>query len=120
MIDEKDLNEQETKMRITHALPVLLILMFSNPALADFAKGWTAYQIKDYTTALKEWEPLAEQGHADAHSNLGTMYANGLGVIKNYDTAAEWYRPVAEQGHADAQFYLGVTYPPVLPLMAPE
>jgi TPR repeat protein len=30
-----------------------------------------------YTTALKEWLPLAEQGDAIAQSNIGVMYERG-------------------------------------------
>jgi hypothetical protein len=33
---------------------------------ADFQKGLTAAQSGDFATALREWEPLAEQGDADA------------------------------------------------------
>jgi hypothetical protein len=33
-------------------------------ASADFQKGLTAYKSGDYATALREWEPLAEQGDA--------------------------------------------------------
>ena len=33
---------------------------------ADFQKGVAAYQSGDYTTALREWKPLAEQGLASA------------------------------------------------------
>ena len=31
---------------------------------ADYQKGLTAYERGDYATALREWTPLAEQGHA--------------------------------------------------------
>jgi len=47
---------------------------------ADFQKGFDAYERGDYTTALREWTPLAEQGDADAQYVLGLMYHNGLGV----------------------------------------
>ena len=44
---------------------------------ADFQKGLNALQKKDYATALREWEPLAEQGYADAQFYLGLMYHTG-------------------------------------------
>ena len=75
---------------------------------ADFQKGLDAVQRGDYTTALREWKPLAEQGVAFAQYNLGVMYANGQGVPQNYKTAVKWYRLAAEQGDADAQIKLGV------------
>ncbi len=42
---------------------------------ADFDKGVDAYKSGDFATALREWRPLAEQGHADAQYSLGLMYA---------------------------------------------
>ena len=41
---------------------------------ADFQKGVTAYESGEYATALREWNPLAEQGNAVAQYNLGLMY----------------------------------------------
>ena len=49
----------------------------------DFQKGLTAYESGDYATALREWEPLAEQGDADAQFFLGEMYWRGQGVPQN-------------------------------------
>ena len=40
----------------------------------DFQKGLTAYESGDYATALREWKPLAQQGHAKSQYNLGVMY----------------------------------------------
>ena len=45
----------------------------------NFMKGVDAYERGDYVTALCEWTPLAEQGHAAAQFNLGNMYADGDG-----------------------------------------
>jgi hypothetical protein len=79
-------------------------------ASADFQKGAAAAQRGDYATALREWTPLAEQGNAVAHYNLGFMYYNGQGVLQNNKIAVKWYRLAAEQGNADAQTILGVMY----------
>ena len=38
---------------------------------ADFQKGLAAAQRGDFATALREWTPLAEQGHAGAQAVLG-------------------------------------------------
>jgi TPR repeat protein len=91
----------------------ILILLLLVPSLswgADFEKGLTAVNHGDYATALKEWTPLAKQGHAKAQYNLGVMYNNGWGVVQNYKTAVKWYTLAAEQGHASAQKNLGVIY----------
>ena len=93
-------------------LPVLLLtLLVGTPAFsADLQKGLTAYESGDYATALREWEPLAEQGLAAAQSNLGVMYKNGQGVPQDNKTAVKWYRLAAEQGGSFAQLNLGVMY----------
>ena len=56
-------------------LPVLFLTMLvGNPAYsADFQKGVDAYDRGDYAAALREWKPLAEQGHASAQFNLGNF-----------------------------------------------
>ena len=90
---------------------LLSILLFcTQPAFADLAKGLDAAQKGDFATALKEWQPLAEQGNAVAQFNLGVMYENGQGVTQDYKTAVKYYTLAAEQGYADAQFSLGYMY----------
>jgi len=91
-------------------LPVLLVLLFSTLAFADFQKGMDAYVSKDYATALKEWRPLAEQGDAPAQYYLGVMSAGGRGVTQDYKAAVKWYRLAAEQGNTNAQANLGALY----------
>ncbi len=61
-------------------------------------------------TALEEWFPLANGGHANAQFNLGVMYRNGKGVLQDDFKAAKWFRLAAEQGVVDAQFNLGFAY----------
>lgn len=77
---------------------------------ADFRKGLSAYERRDYATALREWEPLADAGDADAQAALGEMYRQGNGVRQNYKTAAWWFRLAAEQGNTGAQVKLGNMY----------
>ena len=77
---------------------------------ADFWKGADAYEKGDYSSALREWKPLAEQGNASAQYNLGLMYDKGQGVPQDDKTAVKWYRLAAKQGDADAQYNLGVMY----------
>ncbi len=91
-------------------LLMVSILPFGTPVLADYQAGVDAAKSGDYTTALKEWKPLAVQGDADAQYNLGQMYRQGKGVTQDYKAAAKWYRLAAEQGNAKAQFMLGWMY----------
>jgi TPR repeat protein len=53
--------------------------------------------------AARWFKKAAEQGHARAQFNLGTMCERGRGVEQSYVAAAEWYKEAASQGHTDAQ-----------------
>ena len=97
--------------RIAATLAVVVTLLFSaGSAWADWNDGWAAYERGDYATALQEWRPLAEQGHAKAQYFLAAMYAYGTGVSRNVTEAVKWYRKAAEQSNPDAQGNLGVMY----------
>ena len=76
----------------------------------DYQKGLDAAQNGNYTAALKEWRPLAEQGHSESQFVLGLLYRNGKGVEKDFSKAIKWYLLAAENGHAKAQAKLGYMY----------
>ena len=91
--------------RLTTSICLILTLSLfsaSNGWGADFYKGWDAYEKGDYATALREWEPLAKQGDADAQYNLGLMYANGEGVLQDNLYAHMWWNIAASQGNENA------------------
>ena len=67
-------------------------------------------QIALAAEAVKWFHKAADRGNADAENNLGTCYANGLGVPKDEAEAAKWYRKAAEQDDGDAQYWLGGAY----------
>ncbi len=73
-----------TKPWLNLSIVVGLFLMLAPPVLADFQAGLDAYDRGDYGTALKEFRPLAEQGHAEAQLYLGIMYSQGLGVSERF------------------------------------
>ncbi len=77
---------------------------------ADFDKGLAAAKSGDFATALREWRPLAEDGHIDAQHHLGFIYAKGDGVPQDHKTAMNWYTLAAEQGIAKSQFNLVLMY----------
>jgi TPR repeat protein len=90
---------------------LVLAVMYSSVARADdLEDGYKAYEKKDYATALKLWQPLAEEGIAKAKHYLGFMYQNGYGVEQDLEEAVKWYRKAARQGHGKAQYNLGVMY----------
>ena len=118
------------------ALVVLLPLLATPAHAQDFDKGFRAYQLGDFATALREWRPLAAvaehnlanlyengqgvpqdfveaasgQGYAAAQTNLGSLYWYGRGVPQDYSEAGRWYRKAVELGDAQAQFNLGIMY----------
>ena len=96
--------------KILAATLVVLSILQASPVWAGYDEGWAAYVRGDNASAIREWKPLAEAGHADAQGLLGTMYEEGRGVQPNDVEAAKWYRKAAEQGSADAQTDLGRFY----------
>jgi TPR repeat protein len=96
-------------LRFTITL-VLSIICLAVPAWADFQAGMDANNRGDYATALREWQPLAEQGDALAQYNLGVLYRKGRGVPQDDVQARQWYAKAAAQGQAKAQFNLGTLY----------
>ncbi len=87
-----------------------LVALAAGAALAGYEDGMRAAQNGDYAAALREWQPLADQNHPRALTDLGFMYANGHGVPRDEAKAVELYRRAAELGLPLAQFNLGYTY----------
>jgi TPR repeat protein len=87
-------------------LSILTTFSFSG----DFQDAMNAYNNKNYKKAVKLLTSSSNQGHSSAHSNLGHMYKNGLGVKQNYKKAIELYTLSANQGHSSAQSNLGLMY----------
>ena len=89
---------------------ILLILWAASLPAGDFQKGWDAYSSTDYTTALAEWQALAEAGDPEACYGMGLLYGNGFGVDMNDEQALKFYGIAAEKGHAEAQYSLGIMH----------
>lgn len=87
-----------------------LVIAPATGVAQDFDAGLTAFRTMDFSTALREWVPLAETGNAEAQERLGWMYANGYGVPRDHAKAVRLYRPAAEKGNAYAQSNLGWMY----------
>ena len=79
----------KSKMRALLAA-ALLILMVSGHAEAGFEEGMAAVRRNDYAAALKEWQPIAQQGNSNAQNNLGVMYEKGWGVPQDFVQAVQW------------------------------
>ncbi len=107
-----NLRRLSSDSRSTHTFPipsslVLSIVCLVLPAWADFETAMDAYNRKDYATALREWQALAEQGEADAQDFLGTLHFKGWGVPQDYTKARQWWEKAAAQGSPSAQSDLG-------------
>jgi len=64
---------------------IMLVLSFVAPVAAGpLEDGRAAYDRGDYATALRLLRPLADQGNADAESDLGVMYDKGQGVPQDF------------------------------------
>jgi len=72
-------------------------------AVAQFNLGSRFYNSKNYKEAVKWWRKSARKGLATSQTNLGYMYAHGLGVEKDMFTAKLWTEKGKEQGDAQAQ-----------------
>lgn len=91
--------------RLVLALAVGIALFgatVGRPARADFHDGLTAFQNKDFPTALKELRPLAHQGDARAQRIVGILYRDGLAVPQDFVQAHMWLNLAAAAGEADA------------------
>jgi len=80
---------------VVSLLIIAVCLALSSPAAAE---------------SIKELRARAEQGDADAQSNLGLKYYNGRDVPRDYAEALLWFRRAAEQGNASGQNSLGWMY----------
>ena len=77
-------------------------LMLAQPAMADVKAGVDAWSRGDFPTAVREWQPLADKGDADAQFNLGQAYKLGRGVPQDLTRAEMLYAKAAAQGHMQA------------------
>ena len=68
-----------------------------------FDKGFAAYIMGDYATALIEWRDRAGQGSVTAQANLGNMYEVGAGVSQSNILAHQWYNIAASNGDITAR-----------------
>ena len=73
-------------------------MAFTPVAAQDLQKGLVAAETGDYTTAIKEFRPLAEEGDARAQISLARMYHKGVGVLQDNVMAHMWYNLSAANG----------------------
>lgn len=75
-----------------------------------YEAGRIAYLAGNYSSAKKELDLPATQGHPDAQALLGKMYYKGEGMSENYHEAFKWWQLAAQQGDATSQTALAYLY----------
>jgi TPR repeat protein len=70
--------------------------------------AYAAFEKRNYALARKLAEEGAARGEPSAHTLLGQIYEQGLGVPQDYAKAADWYMKGAVLGDAHSQFCLGM------------
>ena len=94
-------------------IPVLITFPFLFGSLgmswgASCKKGLPLHELGNPLASMLEWQPLADQGNADAQTKIGIMY--DYGGLRDYKAAMKWYKLAAKQGNKDAQNNLGTLY----------
>ncbi|KAI9011763.1 hypothetical protein DFJ74DRAFT_684590 [Hyaloraphidium curvatum] len=85
---------------------------FEDSEDAQMGLGLIASEREDFSEAARWFRKAADQGHAQAAYNLGSLYERGRGVAQNFAEAARWYRTAADSDDPDpdAQVNLGLLY----------
>ena len=95
----------------TVALATLLSFMAFTPVAAQgFNDGVDAYENGNFTKALRDFLPLAENGHVKAQALIGIMYSLGQGVTVDEVEAFKWYQKAALNGNTTAQAKIGFRF----------
>jgi len=99
-------------IKLIRALVVslMLVAMAGAAVAGPFEDAEAAFDRRDYATARRLWNSLADFGDARAQNNLGVMWRDGLGVQRDYDEAFRLFGFAAAQGLAEAQYNLGDLY----------
>ncbi|MFT5450341.1 MAG: peptidoglycan hydrolase-like protein with peptidoglycan-binding domain, partial [Gammaproteobacteria bacterium] len=92
------------------ALASLICLLIPQASMADFGRGFQAWDKGKYREALREFESAAKAGDARAQNHLAQMYEDGQGTSINIQRAVDWYERAAAAGEPAAQLNLGRLY----------
>ena len=76
----------------------------------DAMHGWHKDVDKDKREAMRWLRKAAEQGDAEAQTNLGDACWKGEGVDNDLREAVHWWRKAAVQGYTKAQYNLAGAY----------
>lgn len=77
---------------------------------AQLERGYEAFDQGNYSQAVQAWQPLAEDGIAEAQFMMATLYDHGYGVTRDYAEAERLFMAAAEQDYEQAYLVLGLLY----------
>lgn len=99
-------------MTIKALLALLLFAILSAQAFAGpLEDAKSAYDRKDFPTALLIYRQLADQGDVEAQYMMGHMHTvSGTGLEHDYSLAKIWWQKAGEKGHPYAQVGLAFIY----------
>ena len=80
-----------------------LALSIVTASADEYSNAEEAYAAGEYAEAVKWYRLAAEQGDADAQTNLGVMYENGNGVIQSNVIAHMLFNLASAQGHENGR-----------------
>ena len=89
---------------------VIWTLLGLSAQASQFEAGMRALERQHYSTAMRAWLKLADEGHAKAQNNIGHLFEEGLGVSQNYSTALNWYKKAASANLPEAEHNIGMLY----------
>ena len=72
--------------------------------------AYVSFEQGRYLTALEKGRDAATKGVPAAHTLVGRILAEGLGIPQDFVAAARWYKRAAELGDVEGSFALGVLY----------
>ena len=101
---------KSTLSRVAVTVGMVLLTLSVSVSASNYNDGFIAAETGNYRSALQQWGPLAEQGHAIAQFNLALLYHSGSGISLDEKKAVEWYRKSAQNGYYKAQEYMAVGY----------
>jgi len=101
---------KSTMSKVVMSVGVVLATLSLSVNASNYNEGFIAAESGNYKSALQEWGPLAEKGHAVAQFNLALLYHSGSGISLDEKRAVEWYRKSAQNGYYKAQEYMAVGY----------
>lgn len=83
----------------------------ADPTIGELVtRGKVAFESKRYDEAMHWSRMAAEQGSAEAMSDIGDLYQQGSGVPPDYAAAMQWYRQAAAKGEPSAANQIGWLY----------